>query len=422
MGNDAPLSWMTTLGTPLYWTLLLSMVIVTPIVALATERAIANRLPAVDVPLWIPLALAAAMLTYCFTKLALAGGLTAQEALDRSVCYEQKIERRVALMKLLGNHYYSLVYSSLPIVACYLLARSLLRKDRIAGAAFLALSAAILWLSVAMVMKAPVLIYLGFVTLTLMMCGFGWFRTPAIMVPLAIGVFLVLSNLQFCPKDFATWKKVDGPTAASATTASTVTPLERVLYFSRNAAFRMASTFPYYVQEFSDEKERCGIDLPPQIRKPACYGSIEVFRLMYPKITYVTGHAPAPAQVSAYAEGGPAYVVVVLIAIGVIIGTVAGSARGRDPLSVAIGVALCVFSYYVTQSSFTGALIHSYGLAWLLFPIVLIALAGILIHRSASPRLSASASPQADELDRLPVSTAHQRKQPARRSVQPKNR
>ena len=387
MGNDVPLPWMTTLGSLVYWTLLLSLIVVTPVVALATERATANRLPTVDTPLWIPLAIAAVLLTYCFTKLALAGGLTAQEALDRSVCYEQKIERRVELMKMLGNHYYSFAYSSLPIVACYLLARSLLQKDRIAGVAFLVLSAAILWLSIAMAMKAPVLIYLGFVTLTLMMCGFGWFRTPAIMVPLAIGIFFVLSNLQFCSKDFATWKKVDGAATAAA---STITPLERVLYFSRNAAFRMASTFPYYVQEFSDENERCGIDLPPQIRKPACYGNIEVFRLMYPKITYVTGHAPAPAQVSAYAEGGPAYVIVVLIAVGVIIGTVAGFARGRDPLSVAIGVALCVFAYYVTQSSFTGALMHSYGLAWLLFPLVLIALAGMFTHRLASLRLSAS--------------------------------
>ena len=37
--QPVPLEWMTTLGSPLYWMLLLAMIVVTPAAAYAAERA-----------------------------------------------------------------------------------------------------------------------------------------------------------------------------------------------------------------------------------------------------------------------------------------------------------------------------------------------------------------------------------------------
>lgn len=335
------------------------------------------------------------MVAYCIIKLALAGGLTAHEFFDRMACYQEKIERRAELTHLLGNQYYSFAYSSLPIISCYLLARRLLLRDRIAGAAFVLLSAIIAWLDFAMMMKAPVLIYIGFVSLTLVLCGFGWIRTLGLVTPVALGLFLVMSNLQYCDHERALWQKPGQPAAtlpmqippyepAPSTKASTITtPLDKALEFLLSIPLRMASTFPYYVQEFSDPTQRCGIEIP---KFPTdCYAPVKVFKLMYPSISFVTGYAPAPAQVAAFAESGIIWATIVLIIGGAIIGTGASLLGDRrDPLACATAVAICVFCYYFTQSSLTGSLVHSYGLIWLLLPVIMIRAASYV--RNEAPK------------------------------------
>ncbi|QOG20473.1 hypothetical protein [Bradyrhizobium sp. SEMIA] len=393
--NPVPLSWMTTLGSPLYWSLLASMVVITPAVAIASARTWKGISPPnVDIPVWIPIALASAMVAYCAFKLALAGGLTAHEMFDRTVCYEGKIERRAELINLLGNRYYSFAYSSLPIIACYLLARLILLRDRIAGAAFFFLSLIIVWLDLAMMMKAPILIYVGFVSLTLMLCGFGLIRTLALAATTAVGLFLVMSNQQYCDQERALWQKNNkraGPLNDSPSTTGSAPAIKQPTQtstaqgpgFLLSIPLRMASVFPYYVQEFSDPTQRCGIEIPKIEAK--CYAPIKVFKLMYPSVSFVTGYAPAPAQVAAFAESGMIWSTIVLIIGGAIIGTGASLlARGRDPLSCASAVAICVFCYYFTQSSLTGSLVHSYGLFWLLLPIVAITAAAHL--RNEAPK------------------------------------
>jgi hypothetical protein len=399
LGAENSLPFSSTLGSPLYWWLLLSMIVITPAVALASERAWHGRqLVAKTIPIWIPITLASLMVAYCATKLALAGGLTAHEAFDRTVCYEGKIERRAELIQLLGNKYYSLIYSSLPIVACYLLARRLLLRDRVAGAAFVILSIIIVWLDFAILMKAPVLIYVGFVSLTLILCGFGWIRTFAVATPIAIGLFLAMSSLQYCKQELvkAPPSMQKSPQLQSAPQVQPdltplqmpeppriATPTDKALQFLLSIPLRMASTFPYYVQEFSDPAERCGIEIPKFASD--CYAPVKVFKVMYPTISFVTGYAPAPAQVAAFAERGVIWSVIVLVIGGIIIG--AGSsllASGRDPLSCASAVAICVFCYYFTQSSLIGALVHSYGLIWLLLPVIVIRAASYV--RNEAPK------------------------------------
>ena len=155
------------------------------------------------------------------------------------------------------------------------------------------------------------------------------------------------------------------------------TSTEKAIHITRNAALRMAAAFPYYVQAFKEPDARCGLQGPPFLM-PAplqtCFPPTKVFRLMYPNVTYITGFAPAPINVSAYAEIGPLYAFIAMVGCGAIIGVLASLARGRDPLSASIGTAVCAYAYYVSQVSFMGSLFDSYGLFWLLFPIVALVL------------------------------------------------
>lgn len=389
--EPVPFSWMITLGSPLYWTLLLSMIVLPPAAAFASEKIAARIAPSIRpiaIPTWIPLALAGAMSSYCIYKLAMAGALSAHEAWDRSVCYEGKILRRVALFDLLGTRYYSFTYSSLPILGSYLLAQGVVRKDRVALIGFWIFSALIIWFNLATMMKANAIIYIGTLGLTLVFCGFGLFRSIAIAAPAAVGMYIALSVMQFCNTQVASWEAAKPPPSSTTSalgdelsaardkssapiTQATPAFLTKSGYMIRAATFRMAAGFPYYVQMFSDADQRCGIELPPHLGLPrqTCFGPIKIFSKMYPGVTYITGFQPGPMNVSAYGEAGLWYAIIVTIACGLIIGAVCSFAGFDGPLPITITVACSIYAYYASQVSLTSSLLDSYGLAWLLFPI-----------------------------------------------------
>src|SRR5262245_28620724 len=106
--------------------------------------------------------------------------------------------------------------------------------------------------------------------------------------------------------------KSEEPTRAFAIFAGT-------LPVARNLVFRMAIAFPYYVEMFADATERCGIEdnRIPVIPKQVCFPASKVFSAMYPAVTYVQGQAPAAAHVSAVAELGPWFSLLVIIVSGV---------------------------------------------------------------------------------------------------------
>ena len=402
------LDWMTSLGSPFYWALLLAMLVVTPITAFVTERAtrraISNvRLP--DIPTWIPMALAGAMVAFCIYKLARADALSAYEMWDRSFCYRGRVLRRVELFELLGTRHYCFAYSSLPILGCYLLAQGIRQRDTLALLGFAGVSAAILWFDVAMMMKAPAVIYIGTLGLTLGLSGFGVVRSALVTASIAVIVYVGLSALQFCAAETVPWERTV-PCVMNAPDPSYVAPplrvptsrdaspssqppgdqsqstiaresgkpfIYKVLFVVRVVLFRMAAGFPYYVQMFAEPHERCGIELPPMRWLPnqVCFGPIKVFRRMHPRFEYTVGFQPGPVNASAYGEAGPWYALAAMVACGLILGTLAALARGYDPLSIAITVACCIYAYYVAQTSLTGSLIDSYGLLWLMIPLIL---------------------------------------------------
>ncbi|MBR0741389.1 hypothetical protein JQ581_31105 [Bradyrhizobium liaoningense] len=397
---------MTTLGSPTYWLLFLLTLVVLPIAAIATEKVFASATFSFpdEVPLWIPLALAGAMIAFCIHKLAQAGGLSASEAWDQSLCYEDKILRRVELFELLGNKYYSFVYSSLPIVGCYLLARGLLRHEKVALGACATLSLMILWLDVATIQKAPALLYVLVLGLTLALSGFGLMRSAIVTIAAGGTIYLALALSQFCEAESSAQAKeiVSGsaplasplgrsptvplPGPDSSTVLVSPSPgdgepsesgfngaLKKAVWMVRSGVFRMAVGIPYYVQIFSDPGQRCGIVRPTLgglLARQPCYPATKVFAVIYPAITYTKGSQPAGVSLSGYAEGGLVYAVIATAIAGSLIGLISALARGYDPMSIAMQVAGCLYAYYVTQVPLTATLLDSYGLVWLVAPLV----------------------------------------------------
>jgi hypothetical protein len=396
-----PFDRMTLLGSPIYWALLLSMIVLTPAAAIATERAfspIAGRIKFPDIPTWVVLSLAAALSAFCIYRLTIAGALSASEAWDRSVCYVDKILRRVELFGLLGNRYYCFAYSSLPILSCYLLAQGITRNDRVALLGWAISSPLILWLDVATMMKAPAIIYVGMLGLTLMLCGFGLIRSITVAAPTALALYAALSVMQFCDGEEKRWDRtmpaeippaVMVPVPPMPTVAPPPIPekpfVSKIVYMSRAVIFRMAAGFPYYVQTFSDPAERCGIELPLRdwLPKQSCFGPIKIFREMTSAVgsTVTVGYQPGPINATALGEAGPWYVLAATLACGIIIGLISSFGAGGSPLSISLSVAACIYAYYASQASLTGSLLDSYGLVWLLFPAAIMLSVGLFEQR-----------------------------------------
>ncbi|MET4040511.1 hypothetical protein ABIC03_002202 [Bradyrhizobium sp. RT6a] len=402
--QEVPYAWMTTLGSATYWLLFLLTLVIVPIAAIATEKIFASATVSFpdEVPLWIPLVLSGAMIAFCVHRLAQAGGLSASAAWDQSLCYQDKILRRVELFKLLGNHYFSFVYSSLPIVACYLLARGLLTREKIALGACAGVSLIVLWLDVATIQKAPALLYVLVLGLTLALSGCGLVRSACATIAVGGTIYVALALSQFCGvenRGHPERTALESSPLASHPGPSPMVPLAesssvlgspsaadgepsesgfhgglaKAIRILRSSVFRMAVGIPYYVQIFSDPDQRCGIVRPTLgglLAPQPCYPATKVFAVIYPAITYTTGSQPAGVSLSGYAEGGPFYAVLATAIAGSLIGLISALTRRNDPMSIAMQVAGCLYAYYMTQVPLTATLLDSYGLVWLIAPLV----------------------------------------------------
>ncbi len=304
----------------------------------------------------------------------MAGGLSAAEVW--AICNDVRIIRRVELINLLGTRFYGFAYSSLPMIGCYLLAQGILRKDRLALFSCAIVSVLIIWFDIAIMMRAPAVIYIGTLGLTLAICGFGLLRSIGITGLAAVALYVFLTFPQSCTKGVTTTAKQ--PNAIIF--AKTNPVIEKAVFILRGPLFRMAIGFPYYVQTFSEPDERCGIELPPLkwLPKQTCFGPVKIFKTIYPHMTSATGFQPAPISISAYGEAGPWYALAATIACGLIIGGLSRFAGLASPLSVMITVTCCIYAYYVSQASLTGSLIDSYGLIWLLFPFAVMIIVGLI--------------------------------------------
>jgi len=400
---------MHTLGSAFYLAVLFGPLLMVPTFALigvrAGEALIRGfpRFKVADPGTGTLYGLMAIFVGWCLYKLAATHSLIPDVLLDQTKTCSDRIIRRVELLTQLHYTFYAFAYGALPFVSVMFLVKAI--RDHKAGdvMGFAVSFAIIFYLYAAIYMKAPFAIYFLVLLVGLLSAGLRWWKVFAVIGGLA-SVTLLASHIALGCTGYAGVSLPEPPPSAAAVpslssgpwstapvptlrtgpwgTASPPSPSElqlstraQLIPLMRNLVFRMALSFPYYMEVFEDRKERCGIEdnRIPFLPKQACFPASKVFSAMYPSLTYVQGQAPASAHVSAVAELGPWFAFVVMIASGLAIGIASQLTRFCGPvLGIGIIAAVSVFAYDLTQVTFMGALTYSQGFVVFLFPVALI--------------------------------------------------
>jgi hypothetical protein len=280
---------------------------------------------------------------YCLVVLIQNGyGDSLLLAMQSSGDYQSLIILRSEMADKLGTNFYGLLYVGLPTASFVALFKAVKLKSWTWGTAFAISAGAIVILSLAIVQKAPLLIYVLAIT-----CGLVLLKVLRPWMSIAGGVACV-ALLTFLQSYFAQ----DWSAARSAL----------------HIVFRLATSFPFYVGLYPSHMPYLGVN----------YGfgllgwgvtlddNLRVFDYMYPDVIYVQGASTAAAHVRAYAQGGLLCALVVLVIIGY--GTAWVSRRWErelNPYSFAAQLQVLVTLYYLTQTSLRGALLESYGLRYI---------------------------------------------------------
>jgi hypothetical protein len=135
----------------------------------------------------------------------------------------------------------------------------------------------------------------------------------------------------------------------------------------RLVVYRMAHAYPYYLTIFPEFENNTGIDLGLHLIGigVAPDESRRVFWYMYPGLHAVEGNCPAPAHITAFAQGGMVYGLLVCGAIGALIRWSAGLRTAiRGPLGFALYMQSLMTLYYVAQTSVRESLVSCYGIVY----------------------------------------------------------
>jgi hypothetical protein len=425
---------MQTFGSALYLWLLFTPLLLVPVfavVGMRTGNAAIRRLAHVkiaDPNTGLLYALMVVFAGWCFYKVATTGYLVPELIFDRTKTCEDRIIRRVELFSQLRYAFYAFVYAALPMVSVMFLIKGIRGRNVVDFVGFGISFVLIFYFYTSIYMKIPFQIYFLLLLVGLLTAGLRWWKAFIVIGGLAAVVFVTSSLVLDCTdyRDVATTirpappagqtpdatttkpappagQTPDATTTKPAPPASqtpdakgqrpgvpaqqgaseppTFTPDARIigtaLPIVRNLAFRMAIAYPYYIEVFDDPAQRCGVEdnRIPFLSKQTCFPASKVFSRMYPQITHVQGQAPAAAHVSALAELGPWFSIVVMIACGFAIGITAQFARLCEPvLSAGLVAATAIFAYNLTQVPFVGALTYSQGFVVFLFPVAVIVL------------------------------------------------
>jgi hypothetical protein len=400
------------IGSMTYWILLLSPFFLIPIGAAAGGYAanfkLANRLVAfanrdekniIPIVYWI----AGACIAYCLWKLIATGAYFPALYFDRTLSCNVRLMRRIELFGELRYLYYAFAYAAIPIGATVALLSWKKDGRGFHARIFVLLFTAVMYLNIVLYMKANLVVFC-LVLLFGCILAKASFRFLLALGLIGVACLLSMQGLLGCYRNsFPQTSRSSGELSVGLATSSSIKEREEMfgdaqspafyvvadaqpmrpqmspeavfvdaaVIFVRSVIFRMAASVPYYVQIFSNPDERCGIESNslPFFPREICHPSTKVGT--HVNSGPIQEFVSAPAHITAYAELGLAYAVVVLLLGGSIMGLFWGITNKIDsPLSWSVGAAVCAFAYNLTQASFTGSLTHSYGFVWFLFPII----------------------------------------------------
>ena len=400
------------IGSMTYWALLLLPFFLVPVGAAAGGYAanfkLANRLAAFvnrDEKYIIPIVywIAGACTAYCLWKLIATGAYSPALYFYRTLSCNVRLMRRIELFGELRYLYYAFAYAAIPIGATVALLSWKKDGRGFHAGMFVMLFTAAMYLNFVLYMKANLVVFC-LVLLFGCILAKASFRFLFTLGLIGVACLLLMQGLLGCYRN--SFPQTSRPSGEVSVTLATSRPAEAhnemaddaqaaafyvvadtqqmraqmspeavfvdaAVIFVRSVIFRMAASVPYYVQIFSNPDERCGIDSNslPFFPRETCHPPTKVGT--HVNSGPIQEFISAPAHVTAYAELGLAYAVVVLLLGGSIMGFFWGiTQKSQSPLFWSVGAAVCAFAYYLTQAGFTGALTHSYGFVWYLFPIV----------------------------------------------------
>jgi hypothetical protein len=405
------------IGSTTYWLLLLAPFFLVPVGTALGFRAAGIKLvdrPAAFVTrdessiVTIVYLIACACVAYCLWKLISTGAYFPHLFFDRTLYCDVRIARRTELFSELRYLYYAFAYAVIPIGATVALLSWKDTGGRLHAAMFAVLLAATLYFNFVVYMKANLAVALLTLLLACIVAKVP-LRFQVVLGSAVVACMLLMQALLGCyvpdylrssalikpalPESAAPQEHdrlfddnrpmlifaANSPPARPQTGSMQVV-VDAAVVFVRSAVFRMAASMPYYVQIFSNPDERCGIESNslPLLPHESCYPAMKVGTHVNPG--EIQAFQSAPAHIHAYAELGLGYAFTVLVLGGLILGFSWGVARkAQSPLFWSASAAVCVFAYYLTQSSLMGALSHSYALVWYLFPLLM----AVVIHAFA---------------------------------------
>jgi hypothetical protein len=278
--------------------------------------------------------------------------------------YSGIVDSRLQLFDSVNGQAFGLIYSALPALSHVALFNARNRRSKAWMVMFVAWTALTAWCLAGTYQLAPLAVFV--IALVLSAEQLGYFTLNARRAFFVIGGLFGMILV------------------ANAVKSGRFDLLDAMSAF----IFRMPLAFPFWITAFPDSIPFSGIDWTGPLfgRGPDPGNSFVIAQYMYPR-SPLGSAMTAPAHVSAYAQGGLMYSIVMMIVIGLI---VAGVSRlrgiaGSSSVWHAMYIQSLVMLYYLTQSSLRGAIWDSYGLYWSI--VVLAALSMIsLTGRAARGR------------------------------------
>lgn len=365
--------WLAEGGTPGYWFIVWGPMIVTNAAALVfylrlrAAAVVFAKLVNVRVDV-LPATCAGLMMSlYCAANLAYRGYLSVSVFSSKSTgLYRENIRLRAEMFDVLGTLHFACIYMGIPAIAIVALYNYARFRSVSWLTLFVALSAILVFFYAATLTKSNVLIYGLTVTIAANVLGLIGSRGMLVAAICGIAILSVLMSLL----------------SGSGILDFGLAGLDVI--------FREASGVPFYAGIFPEQVPFTGIDLGlgrfgigPEVS-----ANFVVANYMFPKDKWVQGAAAISAHISSYAQGGYAWSLITMVAVGAWIAFSAQlrrSAHGAVAFSAFMGsVTTC---YYLTQADFVGAFDVAYGYKWWIGSLLaLIGLQSIMRQAVRVPR------------------------------------
>lgn len=361
-----------------YWALLLVPFLLTPIIVWATRKATVNPvaytvslLPDFRLLEFIVVALLIyAYLLATFIEADVWGLFSSGNSEVSSVQARYEIRERI------GFSSFVLLQAALPFLTVFAAVQALRMRSFIWGVLAVTNIALLSVLLIMINMKWPILLLYLAVVAAIFVYAPRWSYVATIAGVIAVVVtYLVVSVFVFrfaaataplANVDTILVSSVEQTAPASAPPTLLQMAFKFAPSLAAHALNRMAISYPYYYQTFTEQGAVCGGVLVQMMPGPACRPSTYIYEVIFGQDGFEgRGTSPMPVHVSSYAYGGWPVAILGLVSASVILGLFAALPLDKSAMAGALAVTGAVNGYHLSQIPGEGIFLYEHGLLWL---------------------------------------------------------